>query len=314
MKRILAYGGHLLVATLAVPWLTMMAAGLAHGVFSPFLASVNTPQQFYSDHVIFLVVVVGMLLSYGMSGRFTSRSALWVWIPATTVFVFRVLDWRASGSALVGSGSLSEHFFTVNCQIQNWREAGFDERCHDKLFLTPLFIGSLSYSAGAAIQRFIHGPHPPKEASAVSTEGIPAPRRIFTSRLGALLALVLTGSFLGGSLHAEMTAETFSWTWLFSGVLPAWLVLPINIAFWAAIYFAGIGFARAELRKEEKGLLVSIVGNLMLIPVAALFTRIGGPIRVVQTMLSLTAFLAALAILLSLLGERSDPLSLQGRR
>ena len=36
MKRILAYGGHLLVATLAVPWLTMMAAGLVHGVFSPF--------------------------------------------------------------------------------------------------------------------------------------------------------------------------------------------------------------------------------------------------------------------------------------
>jgi hypothetical protein len=125
---------------------------------------------------------------------------------------------------------------------------------------------------------------------------------------------VLTGSFLGGALHAEMTAETPSWTWLFSGVLPAWLVVPINIAFWAAIYFAGIGFVRAELRKEEKGLFVSIVGNLMLIPVAALWTRVGGPIRVVQTILSLTAFLAALAILISLLKERVDPLSPQGRR
>jgi hypothetical protein len=138
MKRILAYGGHLLVATLAVAWLTMMAAGLVHGVLSPFLASVNTPQQLYSDHVMLLVVVVGMLLSYGMSGTFTSKSALWVWIPATTVFVFRVLEWHASGSALVGSGSLVEHFFTVSCQIQNWREAGFGERCLDKLFLTPL--------------------------------------------------------------------------------------------------------------------------------------------------------------------------------
>ncbi|MGA9812375.1 MAG: hypothetical protein WBQ64_06350 [Terriglobales bacterium] len=313
MRRILAYGGHLLVATLAVPWLTMMAAGLVHGVFSPFLASVDTPQQLYSDHLIFLVVVVGMLLSYGISGKFSSGSALWVWIPAIAVFVFRVLQWRASGSALVGSGSLVEHFFTVNCQIRNWREAGFGERCDDKLFLTPLLIGSLSYSAGAAIGRIIHGPHPPEETAAASTAAEPSPRRIITSQLGALLALILTGSSLGGSLHAEMTGESFSWTWLFSGVLPAWLVLPINIAFWAAICFTGIGFARAELRKEEKGLLVSMVGYVLLIPVAALFARIGGTIRVVQTMLSLTAFLAALVILLSLLKERFDPQSPQGR-
>ena len=38
----------------------------------------------------------------------------------------------------------------------------------------------------------------------------------------------------------------------------------------------------------------------MLLPVAALFPRTSGLIHIVQTMLSLTAFLAALAILLSL--------------
>ncbi len=92
MKRTLAYVGHIVIATLAVPWLTILAGGLIYGVFSPFLTSVNTPQQFLSDHLMFLVVVVGASLAYAVSGTFTSRSALWVWIPATIVFVLRVLD------------------------------------------------------------------------------------------------------------------------------------------------------------------------------------------------------------------------------
>lgn len=155
MKRILAYGGHLLAATLAGPWFTMVASGLAHRVFSPFLTSVKTPQQFYSDHLIFLVVVVGALLSYAMSGTFTGRSALWVWIPATIVFLFRVLDWRTTGIVVIGSGSFVEHFFTANCQIQNWREGGFVAKCSDKLYVTQLFAGSVAYSAAAAIRRVI---------------------------------------------------------------------------------------------------------------------------------------------------------------
>jgi hypothetical protein len=105
MKRTLAFIGHLLIATLAVPWLTILAGGLAYGVFSPFLTSVNTPQQFLSDHLMFLVVIVGVLLAYAVSATFTSGAALWVWVPATIVFALRVLDWRAAGSALVGSGT-----------------------------------------------------------------------------------------------------------------------------------------------------------------------------------------------------------------
>jgi len=306
MKRILAYCGHLFAATLAVPWLTIMAAGLAFGIVRPFIASVNTPQRFYSQHVIFLAAITGMLLAYCTSGTFTSKSALWVWIPATMVFVFRVLDWRASGSALVGSGSLVEHFFTANCQFQNWRQTGFDEGCPDKLFLTPLFIGSLFYSAGAAIRRFIHSPHPPEDATPAAVGVRSAPRRIVATRVGAVLALAFTGSMLGSGFHEEIRAEHSSWKWLFSGLLPAWLVVTINIAFWAAIYFIGIGFARAQLRKDEKALLFSISGKIMLVPVAALFTRINGLIYFAQTMLSLTAFLAALAILLSLMNKRSD--------
>ena len=63
MKCAMAFIGHLLLATLAVPWLTLMAGGLTYGVFSPFLSSVNTPEQFVSDHLMFLVMVVGALLA-----------------------------------------------------------------------------------------------------------------------------------------------------------------------------------------------------------------------------------------------------------
>ncbi len=305
MKRTLAYVGHLLIATLAVPWLTILAGGLTYGVFSPFLTSDNTPQQFLSDHLIFLVVIVGALLAYALSATFTSRSALWVWIPTTIVFVLRVLDWRAAGSALVGSGSFIEHFFTANCQFNNWREGGFDSRCPDKLLLTPLFIGGLSYSAGAAIHRVIHYWRPPKDAPTTSVGAMPGQLQIITTPLAAFFALAFTGSVLGRRFHEEVAAQPSSWTWPSFGFLPTWLVVTINIAIWGGIYAIGIQFARAPFRRDEKALLVSLVGSFMLLPVAALLPRTSGLIHIAQTMLSLTAFLAALAILLSLRKEHS---------
>ena len=300
--------GHIVIATLAVPWLTILAGGLIYGVFSPFLTSVNTPQQFLSDHLMFLVVVVGASLAYAVSGTFTSRSALWVWIPATIVFVLRVLDWRATGSALVGSGSFIEHFFTVNCQFNNWREGGFDSRCPDKLFLTPLFIGGLSYSAGAAIHRVIHYWRPPKDAPTTPVGAMPGQLQVVTTPFAALFALAFTGSVLGRRFHEEVAARPSSWTWLSFGSLPTWLVVTINIAIWGGIYAIGINFARAPFRRDEKALFVSLVGSFMLLPVAALLPKTSGLIHIAQTMLNLTAFLAALAILLSLRKERSGSL------
>jgi len=308
MKRTLAYVGHIVIATLAVPWLTILAGGLIYGVFSPFLTSVNTPQQFLSDHLMFLVVVVGASLAYAVSGTFTSRSALWVWIPATIVFVLRVLDWRATGSALVGSGSFIEHFFTANCQFNNWREGGFDSRCPDKLFLTPLFIGGLSYSAGAAIHRVIHYWRPPKDAPTTPVGAMPGRLQVVTTPFAALFALAFTGSVLGRRFHEEVAARPSSWTWLSFGSLPTWLVVTINIAIWGGIYAIGINFARAPFRRDEKALFVSLVGSFMLLPVAALLPKTSGLIHIAQTMLNLTAFLAALAILLSLRKERSGSL------
>src|ERR1019366_153265 len=245
MKCTLAYVGHLLIATLAVPWLTILAGGLTYGIFSPFLTSVKTPQQFLSDHLIVLVVIVGALLAYALSATFTSRSALWVWIPATIVFVLRVLDWRAAGSVLVGSGSFIEHFFTANCQFNNWREAGFDSRCPDKLFLTPLFIGSLSYSAGAAIHRVIHYWRPPKDEPTSPVRAMPGQLQIITTPFVAFFALAFTGSVLGRRFHEEIAAQPSSWTWPSFGFLPTWLAVTINIAIWGGVSVIGINLARA---------------------------------------------------------------------
>lgn len=302
MKRTLAYVGHLLVATLAVPWLTMLAGGLTYGIFSPFLTSVTTPRQFLSDHLIILVVIVGVLLANTLAATFTSRSALWVWIPATIVFVLRVLDWRAAGGVLVGSGSFIEHFFTANCQFSNWREAGFDSRCPDKLFLTPLFLGGLSYSAGAAIHRIIHHWRP-KGAPAMPVGTVPGPLQIVTTPLAALFALAFTVSVLGRQFHREIAAQHSSWT--LSSFRPTWLAVTINIAIWGGIYAIGVIFVRAPFRRDEKALFVSLLGSFMLLPAAALFPRTIGLVHIAQTMLSLTAFLAALVILLSFRKEHS---------
>ena len=299
MKRILAFGSHLLAATLAVPLLTIMAAGLAYGVFSPFLASVKTPQQFYSDHLIFLAVVVGALLSYAISGTFTGRSALWVWIPATIFVLFRVLDWRATESAIIGSGSFVEHFFTANCQIQNWREGGFATRCSDKLYVTPLLAGSVAYSAGAAIRSVIYNRSLANYVPGGSVMAMPSQYQIVTTRFGAFLALLLTGSFLGLRFHAGVTAPPSSWKLLDSRPFPSWLTVMFNVLIWGVIYLMGIGFIRAPIQRNEKALLVSLVGSLMLTPIAGLLPRVSGVVHVSQTLLSLAAFLAALAIFLS---------------
>lgn len=306
MKSILAYGGHALAATIAVPWLTVLVAGLTCDILSPFLASTKTPSQFLSEHLIFLSVVVGASLGYSVSSKFRDRFALWVWIPAAVVFVLRVLDWRATGSVLVGPGSFIEHFFTANCQIQNWREGGFESRCFDRLYVTGLFVGSLAYSAGATIHRGIHYALPSKDGTRPQVGAQPGQLQIVTTPVAAFLALAITASSLGNRFHAEIRPQPSSWQWLGSGV--TWLAVTINIAMWGGIYLLGIGFARAALRKDEKALFLSFFGSLMLVPVAALLPRISELVHIAQTMLSLTAFLAALTILLSLWSEHSDSL------
>jgi hypothetical protein len=292
-KRILECLFHLAIATLVVPMLTMISAGLVYPLAS--LISAANMHQFYSDHILALTTITGLWLAYILSDPFASRCAPWIWIPSALGFIARILTWRAEGSVLFHSGII-EHFFTAHCQIQNYRELDFASHCSDKLFLTPLVLGSLGYSVGAAIHRAAQHR---LSGAANSTGRAPTQLVHITTRFGAFIAVVITASLLAGSLRQEMTGRFHPWQWLFSGLLPTWSVVIINIAFWGVICRLGLHLALASLRKDEKAFLVAIVWNVMLNPVSALFPRIIGGVHAVQTLLCLVSFLAGLAILLS---------------
>lgn len=154
MKPMLTFVFHFVIAILIVPGLALLTGPMLYSVLRHIAPSTIGPQEFYSDHLFFLVVANGLWLAYAVCDTFTSRSAVWVWIPALLAFVVRVAIWRSTGSVLFHS-SVVEHFFTAHCQIQNWRDADFASRCGDKLFLMQLVIGPVGYSAGAAIQRLV---------------------------------------------------------------------------------------------------------------------------------------------------------------
>lgn len=158
MKPLLAFIFHLVIASLAVPMLTLFSGVMVHWVMRYVGLSAKTPQQFVSDHLFSLVAVTGLWLAYLVCDTFTSRSAVWVWIPALLVFAVRVSIWRSTGSVLFHS-SVVEHFFTANCQIQTWRDVGFAERCSDKLFLMQVVVGTFGYSAGAVLHHIVKLTH-----------------------------------------------------------------------------------------------------------------------------------------------------------
>jgi hypothetical protein len=297
-KRIFTYVVHLAAATFAVPMLTIFLSSSVYSVVT-LIHSAN-PQEFYSDHVLSATVVTGLCLSYFVCGALTSKPALWVWIPSALGFVTRVLSWRATGSVLFHSG-IVEHFFTVNCQIQDFREPTFGTRCGDKLFLTPMFIGALAYSAGAAIRQAAQSRLSPASRS---RELISRPFLLVTTRFRAFIAVAFTGWVLALALHSQMRGGPSGWKWEFSGFFPTWAVVTINIALWAAICRIGFAFASSPPRKEEKLVLVGFVGSIMLGPVRALLPRIDGATHVAQTLLSVVSFFAALAIFVSFLNKR----------
>jgi len=154
MKPVLAFMFHFVIAILAVPMLTLFSAPMANLVMRHLAFSATSPQQFFSDHLLFFAGATGLWLSYLVCDTFTSRSAVWVWIPALLAFGLRVAIWRSTGSALFHD-SVVEHFFTVDCQIEAWHDAEFPSRCADKLFLMQLVVGTFAYSAGAVIQRIV---------------------------------------------------------------------------------------------------------------------------------------------------------------
>jgi hypothetical protein len=155
MKPILAFLFHLLIASLAVPMLALLSsAGIVYPLIRHIGFSSTNPQQFCSEHLFLFLLLTGIWLAYLVCDTFTSRSALWVWVPAVLLLGIRIAMWRLSGSVLYHS-SVVEHFFAANCQFQSWRETTFAQRCGDKLLLMQLVIAPFGYSAGAAIYHML---------------------------------------------------------------------------------------------------------------------------------------------------------------
>ncbi len=154
MKLVLTFVFHFVIATLIVPGLAFISGGLLYSLMRYISSAATDPQRFYSDYLFLLVAASGLWLAYVVCDTFTNRSAVWVWLPALLAFALRVAVWRSTGSVFFHS-SVVEHFFTADCQIQNWRNANFASRCGDKLFLMQIVIGPFGYSAGAAIQRIV---------------------------------------------------------------------------------------------------------------------------------------------------------------
>jgi hypothetical protein len=154
MKPVLAFVFHFILATLAVPMLALISAPMVYSVMRRIALSATRPQQFYSDHLFLFVAANGLWLAYLVCDTFTSRSAVWIWIPILLALALRIAIWRSTGSVLFHP-SVVEHFFTADCQIQNWRDPEFATRCADKLFLMQMVVGSFAYSAGAAIQQIV---------------------------------------------------------------------------------------------------------------------------------------------------------------
>jgi hypothetical protein len=154
MKPALAFVFHFVIATLAVPMLALISAPIVYSVLRHIAFFATGPQQFYSDHLFLFVAATGLWLAYLVCDTFTSRSAMWVWIPTLLVFAVRVAIWWSTGSVLFHS-SVVEHFFTANCQMQAWRDPEFASRCADRLFLMQIVVATFGYSVGAAIQHIV---------------------------------------------------------------------------------------------------------------------------------------------------------------
>ena len=152
MKPALAFIMHLVIALLAVPMLTLIFGALSGSIARDMGATGRDPGQFYSDHVLLLTSLIGALLAYWVCETLSSRSAVWVWIPAVIGFALRVAAWFSTGSVLF-RGSVIEHFITADCQVEDWRNAGFSAHCSDKLLLMPWILAPVAYSVGAALHR-----------------------------------------------------------------------------------------------------------------------------------------------------------------
>lgn len=161
MRSALVFIFHLAIALLVAPMLTFFSSDVAYWVARSYwvaTARATSSQQFYSDHLLVLASVTGLLLGYFVCGEITSRSAVWVWVPVVIAFAIRIAVWFSTGSVLLRE-SVIAHFITADCQINGWRDVGYSTHCADKMLLMPAILGSVAYSVGAVLQRFVAQRH-----------------------------------------------------------------------------------------------------------------------------------------------------------
>lgn len=127
---------------------------------------------------------------------------------------------------------------------------------------------------------------------------------LITTRFRAFIALALTGWVAALRLHPVTWGRTQPWTWLGQGISPTWAAVTINVAFYGYILWLGVVFALSQIRKEEKAIWVAFAANILLTPARLLVPSMKGFVQMVRTGLSLIAFFAAVAILVSLWDER----------
>lgn len=152
MRPALAFTLHLAFALLAMPVIAISFSGTALARWAArYIGSAGrSPDQFYSDHVLLLTSVFGMLFGYWVCKEITSRSAVWIWIPAVIAIAIRIGLWFSSGAptgSVLFRESVIQHFFTGDCRLAAY--------CPDKLILMPWLFGPVAYSVGAALQRFV---------------------------------------------------------------------------------------------------------------------------------------------------------------
>ncbi len=127
---------------------------------------------------------------------------------------------------------------------------------------------------------------------------------VINTKFRAAVALVLTGWILFVNVHPLHLGRPLPWDWLLSGIAPNWLVAIFNTLFYGLWLWLGLVLDRAPIRKEEKAVWVASIANDELVPVRHLFPKIAGAAYFLRTVLCLAAFLAAVAILILLLGDR----------
>jgi hypothetical protein len=127
---------------------------------------------------------------------------------------------------------------------------------------------------------------------------------LITARFRALIALALTGWIAAVHVHPVTWGRPHPWTWMYAGILPTWAVVTINVAFQGCWLWLGVVLAMSSLRKEEKAIWLAFIASGVLIPAGVLLPGIKSLVQPVKTGLILTAFLAAVALFVSLWDKR----------